>query len=320
MKKNKSLFVLILLFAGFVSCESWFSTDISKKEVVILSPHDGILTNINTQLFWWESIEDASEYTLQIVSPDFDSIEYLVADTNLSGNKFESYLSPGEYEWRVKAINEAYETDYTYSKLWIDSSQNLGELTVFLQSPTDMAYISDTIVDFSWNELSAAEDYRFEVHYENWDDNLVQPPLVTSETETSVSIEEGTYAWGVQALNQSSSTPFTTRAFVIDTTSPLSPLPLFPVSDTIFESELPQPTYSFSWSHQGTSLAPYMDSLEVYSDTEMQTRTHHTYTSDTTHSFYNGVEFGTLYWRVKSTDMAGNQGEWSELKSFVYEE
>jgi len=119
MKKVKRYLSLLLAFPIFFSCEDIFEKDISAKVPVIISPADGLSYNRSDILFWWEYMNGADYYQLQIAKPGFDLIEQLVTDTITEANKLIVILDTGTYEWRIRACNIAYCTDYVYRSLEI---------------------------------------------------------------------------------------------------------------------------------------------------------------------------------------------------------
>lgn len=113
MKKNSSLIILITLLTliTWVSCEEALERNISDKKVTLLAPANNMITNDTLHTFYWNTLEGASQYRLQVVSPRFDSIVRLIADTPLLRNTFIIDLNTGDYQWRVKAQNSAYSSE-----------------------------------------------------------------------------------------------------------------------------------------------------------------------------------------------------------------
>ena len=108
--------VVILMLAA---CEDIFEPDLEDKIVQIIAPEDGLQTVRQTNTFWWEYVEGALEYNLQIVNPSFDYILKLELDTNITENQFTYTLTPGSYQWRVSAFNFSSATPYTMHTLTI---------------------------------------------------------------------------------------------------------------------------------------------------------------------------------------------------------
>ncbi|WP_299334926.1 hypothetical protein [uncultured Psychroserpens sp.] len=117
---SKKIWIILLVFAVF-NCEELIEVeDISNETVTILAPSNNLVidnTNIN---FSWQPLDFADEYQLQIASPNFDNAEEIVEDTLISNTNFSKILATGDYQWRVKATNFAYETLYTTQNLTIE--------------------------------------------------------------------------------------------------------------------------------------------------------------------------------------------------------
>lgn len=109
-----SIFLTVCL-----GCSDFFETDISQEEVILLAPVDNQQSDNTSITFWWEHVNYSTEYVLQIVSPDFNAIESLVLDSAVSETKYETSLSPGTYQWRVKAKNGTSETEFSTRSLVI---------------------------------------------------------------------------------------------------------------------------------------------------------------------------------------------------------
>jgi len=105
-----------ILFLGIVillnACTDILETDISGQEVKILSPLDRATVTTPQSIFWWEPLDGATQYELQVVSPSFKSIINLHADTVLKQNIFTMELPQGVYQWRIRAQNSAYQTKF----------------------------------------------------------------------------------------------------------------------------------------------------------------------------------------------------------------
>ena len=115
MKLNK-LFLLVVLVAACVACETALEENLSGKKPVLLAPVNNLVTIDTMHTFYWERMDGADEYQLQLVSPRFDSIVQLIVDTTINGNTFTMDLNPKRYQWRVKAINSGSESDF--SDIW----------------------------------------------------------------------------------------------------------------------------------------------------------------------------------------------------------
>lgn len=105
VNKKNSLLILIALPVFFLACDDVFEGDLSLEKLELLAPSDTLTTEINSLTFWWDILEDAQTYNLQIVTPSFTQIENLVMDTLIQTNRLTLSFSPGSYSWRVIARN-----------------------------------------------------------------------------------------------------------------------------------------------------------------------------------------------------------------------
>ena len=214
---NKKFLILIVTSVViYFGCEDIFEEDISSKEFDLFAPANNAITDAGDITFWWEEVDDATNYALQIVKPSFDAIETVVLDSSVVSNQFTYALESGSYEWRIKAYNNS---SYTYSDTNSLVIQGLDISTekVELITPSDKAEVSDTTVNFYWENVSGATGYVIRIvspSFENIE-NLVANETVTSE-EYSIELEEGDYEWRVKAYNDQSETYSDTSSFTVN--------------------------------------------------------------------------------------------------------
>jgi|SRR5690606_16149556 len=117
--KYQSLGLLLILF--FFSCDDIIEVeDISEEEVVVLAPTHNAILSTQDVIFSWELIEEAAAYKLQIATPNFTEAIQIVGDTTVTALNFIKTLELGDYEWRVRAENSGYHTQYTTQKFTIE--------------------------------------------------------------------------------------------------------------------------------------------------------------------------------------------------------
>lgn len=103
------------------SCdEIIYVTDISEESVQIIAPSNGVSISAGNINFNWEIIDEATEYQLQIATPNFEQASQIVEEQLTTTTSFDVELVANEYEWRVRAINSAYETAYTTHSLTVE--------------------------------------------------------------------------------------------------------------------------------------------------------------------------------------------------------
>lgn len=127
MSKSFRILISLILIQFFAGCGIIFEDDISEESIYMIIPFDGLESDSQDQIFWWEPVNGAIRYNMQMVTGSFSFPEVLVADTNIAGEKFEVQLSPGLYEWRIMAWNNYSETDYTYGTLTIRDTLQADE-------------------------------------------------------------------------------------------------------------------------------------------------------------------------------------------------
>ncbi len=302
------------------SCSDIFETNLEKKDIELVAPYNGAILYENTQTFWWSEVKGAEEYNLQIATPDFSEIQKIVLDTNITDLKFTYYLSPGVYQWRVRAVNNTSYTDYvTYNlTISIDSNINLTEKTVSLNSPiNNYATNNDTsYIEFKWYQLDSADDYRFEIRDGNWDDgNVILREIVTETSyEVNIVLEEGIYSWAVRGENSISSSNYSVpRYFEVDITAPNTPLLSFPANNAVIANDS---SFTFSWSRGIETGTTIKDSFFIYNDTLMTDVKFESFQDNPSYTV-DSLETGNYFWRVRSIDMAGNKSNYSSLRKLI---
>ena len=105
--------MVILPAAG---CDEVLETDLSGEKVILLAPVNNLITSDTLHTFFWEKLDGATSYQLQIVSPRFDSIVRLIADTPVTVNTFTIDLNINTYQWKVRATNKGSSSDF--SETW----------------------------------------------------------------------------------------------------------------------------------------------------------------------------------------------------------
>jgi len=107
------LIISIVAFIFCSGCETALETDLTDKKPTLLAPANNLITTDSLNTFYWETIDGANNYQLQIVSPQFDSIARLATDTIINRNQFVMKLAPNIYEWRVRAMNSSTHSKYS---------------------------------------------------------------------------------------------------------------------------------------------------------------------------------------------------------------
>ncbi len=217
MNKKYLLLITLCIFI-YLGCDDIFEEDISEKKFNLYAPSDNITTTEVNQTFWWQEVEDATHYALQIVSPSFQSIEKLVLDSTVTENQFDYTLNEGTYQWRVKALNNI---SYTYSdtNTFIIESTDISGVNFDLLSPTNNLQSPDTVQSFSWENVTGATEYDLRIVSPSFSsmEELVVDTIINDQ-QISILLYNGSYEWRVKASNSISETISDTNTVVIDTT------------------------------------------------------------------------------------------------------
>lgn len=305
-----SLTILLMLSCNQVKVE-----DLSEKNVLLNAPGNGLHTTILSHTFHWDPVEGATSYQIQIVKPDFGFIEAFILDSITNNTSYYYTLFPGAFEWRVRALNNAYESPYTTYQLIIDSTANLSGMPMNLISPPNNAITNQTTITFRWEEISIADNYHLEISEAEGLNEIVHEGIYTGD-EVEFQMDNGKFNWRVYASNNtpSSSNWSESRAITIDSIPPTMPTLLYPTQS---DSPLEDTTITFQWSSGIDQLTNVYDSLfiatdilfiNIVRDAEIPIG----------QSYSDSLGVGTFYWQVKTIDEAGN-GTMSNISSFQIE-
>lgn len=120
--KKIIIFQVVLCSFTNMSCNDIFEKDITLSEIDIITPANNVNITGSSVFFWWNYLDGSEFYEFQIANPNFESIEDLLVDTVIYSNKIKASIEPGVYEWRIRACNSAYCTDYFLRSLVISGN------------------------------------------------------------------------------------------------------------------------------------------------------------------------------------------------------
>jgi hypothetical protein len=316
MKKSTYIFPIITLLILIASCQSLFEEDISEQKVTLLSPPDGHTSYKEQQKLWWSEVEGASKYKIQVVSPNFEYMGRMLVDSFVSQTEFDYTFYPDTFAWRVKAVNEVYETEFTSAYFIIDSSPRPQEVS--LRLPANNLITNSESITFKWLEVDNVDNYRFFVN--QGEEEIFQEVLFTNSismpdaSNSFPNLGEGIFQWQVRSENENGWSEKTSRNLTIDRTAPSAPIITKPSvnNDSVTE-------FSLAWYHPNMSGTAVTDSLLVFNDS-LGTREYlRLEVSDTTFT-YSAERNSWYVLRVKSVDAATNEGPWSKNMRFYLKE
>ncbi len=305
------LFISLSLFG----CKDFIEKNISEETPVLILPANNATINANPVHFKWEELEGATNYRIEIVSPDFANVQSFPLDSIVTGTNFFFGLDSAQYEIRITAMNAGFNSKPSAIKrFWVGTSQG-GANSVTLLNPAADVYENESFDGkFSWNPITstAVSSYTFELHETNsFGGAYVGQPInqlgitaITVPDAVGTELEDGPYCWGVKAyFVNGGETEFSKRVFYIDKTAPgLAVLNLPTNNFTVGAGNV-----DFTWTlpAQGANQSPIQSKLEIATDTGFSNLVEVIpYSTATTYP--RTMTPGTYYWRVIVKDEAGN--------------
>lgn len=300
--------LLSILCLIFLSCEEILIEDnISDKKIELVAPVDHTNFFSTGVTFSWIKVENATKYHLQIAKPNFAAPLQIVLDTLVSSTTFTHQFNIGDYEWRVKATNSAYETSYESRFFTIVSNEKFEYNTVSLLTPSNALNTNTPLQNLSWKAIIGASSYQVQVY--DKDNTVINNETVTT-TSLNYTFPQGNYFWRVRANNGTQQTLYSSRSILVDTTVPNTPVLSSP-------ADASTPTTNdviFQWNRTPISGSVEKDLVYIYKDkalTSLQIK------SEESSPFTTTITSGTYYWFVKAFDQAGNVSTQSTVFSFT---
>lgn len=315
--KTTNKIILLLLTILVLSCEDIFEEDISDDTVETISPKDSTKIESNVVNFQWNNLDGAKKYRLQVL----DENKTLVIDSLVTKTNLNCPLLSGKYQWQVRGENFAYESQYSNpSTFSMVVSNDLSNQQVVLSSPDNNVYKNTSNVTLKWQKLSAATSYTIEVLNTTTSEsvytaeNIVENSIVLSNTHIK---KDANYQWKVRGVNSTSQTAqFSSRVFMIDTVVPTLPQNSLPANNAAVTKNI---STAFSWvspTDTGTIQSPLLYTIE-FSTTNTFTTQFFTTNNATTTYQHTFTTIGDYYWRIKTTDAAGNVSAYSAPFKFT---
>ena len=312
MNKLKYPIVALFLFL-LASCTDLFLPNLAKQTVTILAPANNVLLTNATVTFWWNPVNTATQYEVQVVQPSFANAQTLILDSNVTGTTLFVSLSPGSYQWRVKASNGGSSTNFTTYSFRIDSNLNIINQTVIPISPANNAEVNARTITFKWGTVYSATGYIFQL-FNSSNTQLNTVSTITGTTTQFGPLPDGTYTWKISGQNTNGSTPFATSTFLVDSTAPPTPSGFSATNYAI-----PSDSFSLAWTRGSapTSII-YYDTLVIYRDSAQSTVARaKAITTSSPVTYVDSLGTGTYYAKVATRDGAGNISPFTALLRFI---
>ncbi|KIA97319.1 hypothetical protein OA93_15460 [Flavobacterium sp. KMS] len=312
MKTINKIIVFVLIILNF-SCDDILEKDISDDTIQIISPTNNTKIESNIVNFAWNNTKGVDKYRIQI----FEANQVLVLDSLTTKTNITLPLKAGNYFWRVRGENYAYQSIYSFpSNFSTIIPDDLTNQQVILSSPENDKFVNFINISLNWIALDNATNYSVKVVNTTTSQEIFKKDSIrdTSVTLNLSSLADGNYEWRVKAKNIDTETKqYSARKFNIDTTSPNQPSNVSPSDNTI------NTNINFIWSiasDVGIIKSPITYVVEFSNNPDFTAiiQTKNSLSTTIQQSFSIA---GVYYWRVKALDEAGNIGTNSTVLKFT---
>ena len=311
MKKIFKSAVFLFLISWCMSCGLIFEENISKKDMTVYTPTDSFVTTNYSVNFKWDPVQDATKYRLQIVSPSFTSINAFTVDTTVTTTTLAITLSPGTYEWRIRAENSGTYTEY-YKRSFVVQEGLFTDQYVSLVSPTANYSTYATTVSLKWDTLYSSKEYLIEVDTFTGDYSspILSTRLPKGTTTYPLTMDKiGSFKWSVKGYNNTDYTMRSERTINFKLSAPTLTGPLNGSTNSL--------PVNLHWDGlDNVSFLVYIysaDSVTNYDPTR--------YPYETTLKYYKfdpgSSTNKTYFWSVKTLDKQGNKSDESIRRKII---
>ena len=310
MKVLKYLYIVSAIVIFTISCDDIiFEEDISESNLIILAPTNNASIVSGNISFNWETVSNTDKYQIQIATPNFADAIQIILDSTISNTSFTKQLLANNYEWRVRAVNSAFETSYFTNSLTVTEVEDFTDKEVELLSPINNLISNQSSQSLTWKSVEGATEYRVQIWQPDINGTLVHDEVV-SLTSMEYTFIDGNYTWQIRAQNDTQNTLFFSRILSVDTAKPNTPTLLTPINNENKASG----KISFTWERENIIGSVESDSIYVYTDAELKTLVFKDIS--TNKQYEKDLSANSYYWYVQSFDTAGNQSSNSTIFSF----
>ena len=283
--------------------------------VLGFSPANGQKLAANKVTFDWSDYSGAIGYGLQLsLSNTFTTT--LVNTTVTSSNfSYGTVLTNGRtYYWRIRPkLGATTWGDWTAARMFYSMNPPVAPVLLL---PANLGLTNTTTPTFTWNSVANGNTYHIQISKATSFGTLEQNVTLGTGilTYSAESLAEGTHYWRVQAIDSVgvSGTWSGYRSFTVDTVAPVVPALLTPSAGAIVQTTIPSFTvkavtgakyYQIQINTSDDFATPLLDMTKTSTSFALTTA--------------QALPFGTIYWRTRATDAAGNNSDWSSTNTFV---
>jgi hypothetical protein len=315
MKKLICIAIIAITVLQYSCRKDFIVKDIKNDTITIIGPANNLVTTTNLVTFWWEELDGAEKYNLQVVQPSFAAMTKVLLDTNVTTNKYNLTLQPGSYQWRIRGVNAGGNTVYQVFNLKVDTTSNLSSQVVYPIAPINGYLTGNAAILFSWSALNAATYYQFEI---NNGSVLTATTTGTSYSYTLPAVTNSTspFTWRVKAFNNFSvsqyNSPFT---FTVDLAPPSAPLLTSPIHGSTVKD-----TVKLVWTRTGApdalSDSIFVSTDSLFANVISKTRTWQQKLKINQLVNPPNINNAIYWWRLRSIDSVGNRSGYSNQLKF----
>ena len=310
---NRFFFPFLAVMA--FSCDDILEEDITDDMVQIASPMNNSIIESNVVNFRWNTIGGADKYRIQV----YGNNQSMVVDTLVNPSSFAYPMRGGEYSWRIRGENSAYQSSYSFpSNFKVIESDDLGNQQMILVRPLSASYLNTADIVCIWETLNVAESYEFELINQSTGTTYSKLDIASNSFTLPVTelALDAKYTWKVRARNASSVTLYSSRDFWIDRVRPNQPQNILPANNLRASANS---QIDFSWTmppDSGEVQSPIRSyTIEIARDSNFSS----SQISNTANPSFQQIftETGDYFWRIKATDAANNTSTYSGAYKFT---
>jgi hypothetical protein len=316
--KNRPLplaaITLLISIGLFSSCDAIIEPSISKQQLQLEAPANQNASNSYTIYFWWDPVDHALSYRLQVVTPNFTAPGALLLDTVIKNTKFAFTLRPGNYQWRVLAQNGSSQTAFTAPWNFTVAASSIKQQTVQLAAPANNNITNQSTTVFSWGSLYGATQYRFEIDTNNFANpaTVVSNQAIPGQQISFTFPKDQVYQWRVRAENDTAQAQWSAvNTVTYDHIPPAKVSLIAPASGQTVSLPV-----SLQWSAPASAVK-YKLYVFKSDSTSLYNQNFPLPVNSTAYGFNLGKSGDKVYWRVTALDAAGNESQPGALRSFV---
>lgn len=269
--------------------------------------------------FDWDDIPGAVFYKIQLsLSSDFSTLVFKTKTATSDYSYETNLLTRQTYYWRIKTWDGTAWSDWLPTWYFYSIDPPLAPVLV---SPKSGVNTNHPTLLFSWDPVEKGDYYRIEISPSSTftptiKDIMLDPGILTYTAENIV---DGHYYWRVRAYDAMNvkgawSSVWT---FKVDTFSPAAPVLMNPLDAVIVHKTTPTlkvgAVSGAKYYHFQVSSEYTFETLLVDNDSVTTTSSTASYSLQEAEA----LPFGTMYWRARTIDAAGNTSTWTVARSLV---